>query len=300
MKRHVLVRIIAGMGSLMLAGNAWALDGRQVFEAGGTGRWPAIGESYAETPAYTIYRPAHWPKTKLPVILWGNGGCRDAGLSARQFLREIASHGYLVIANGSAKIPDPRPANAPPPPPPAVDETRAAGLLESLDWAVSGRELRKRIDGSKVAVMGHSCGGLQALAVGSDPRIDTVILFASGVYNRLGNGLSRVSVAKADLEKIKVPIAYFLGGESDIAFPNGKDDVDRINHVPVFLGSLPVGHGGTFDIANGGDWARAGTAWLDWQLKGDTNAARWFSGTNCRLCTTYGWTITRKNIVEPK
>lgn len=34
----------------------------------------------------------------MPVLLWGNGACVDNGLAHAAFLREIASHGYLVIA----------------------------------------------------------------------------------------------------------------------------------------------------------------------------------------------------------
>src|SRR5207244_6311923 len=37
---------------------------------------------------------------KLPVLLWANGSCLYAGNRYRQFLTEIASHGYLVIAGG--------------------------------------------------------------------------------------------------------------------------------------------------------------------------------------------------------
>lgn len=287
-------------GLALLATAAQAQAGRVVVAVGGTGPAPAIAESYGDAPGFTVYRPAHWPRARLPIVLWGNGGCRDAGLSAKLFLREIASHGYLVIANGAARNYPALMPGLPPRPPPATDETRAAGLLEALDWAARQPALRQRADRGKVAVMGHSCGGLQAIAVGNDPRIDTVVLFNSGVYNRPGLGVSRVSVSKDDLQRIKVPMAYFLGGETDIAFPNGSDDVARIDHVPVLLGNLPVGHGGTFTMANGGDWARAGTAWLDWQLKGDRMAARWFAGADCRLCSTYGWTVTRKNIVEPK
>ena len=38
-------------------------------------------------------------------------------------------------------------------------------------------------------------------------------------------------------QKIKLPI---------IAYGNGMDDFNRINHVPVFVGNLDVGHGGTY------------------------------------------------------
>lgn len=44
--------------------------------------------------------------------------------------------------------------------------------------------------------------------------------------------------------------------------------------------------------------ARVATAWLDWQLKGNADAARWFAAPHCRLCTTYGWTVQTKHFPE--
>ncbi len=285
---------------------------RQIGEPAGSGPYPAIAESPADAPGYTVYRPAKLPVEPLPVVVWGNGGCRDNGLSASHFLREIASHGYLVIANGTAREerpprqslePPPAPGTPPPPPPTRVaDETSVAQYLAAIDWAqranADAGPLSGHVDPDRVAAMGHSCGGLQALAAGADPRVDTVVAFASGVYNRPRSGLSGVGIAKEDLAHLHGPVAYVLGGPEDIAFPNGSDDFGRIDHVPVMLANLPVGHGGTFQLVNGGDWARLGTAWLDWQLKGDRQAAKWFVGTDCRLCTTFGWTVERKQFPE--
>lgn len=287
----------------------------QIGPAGGTGVWPAMAESRADAAGYTIYRPRILPRAPLPLVLWGNGGCRDNGLSASHFLREIASHGYVVIANGSPRREFPAdqpageaPAAAPnvqggPPPAPTDDETSVAQLLGGIAWAARanarrGDALYRRVDTRRIAVAGHSCGGLQALAAGADPRIGTVMVFASGVYNRPGNGRSGVAIAKQDLRRLHTPIAYILGGPTDIAFPNGMDDVARIDHVPVFVGNLPVGHGGTFRVPNGGDWARVAVAWLDWQLKHDRESRDWFAGPDCRLCTTFGWTVQRKQFSQ--
>lgn len=283
----------------------------------GTGRYPAIAESRAEAPQYTFYRPARPPRKRLPLVLWGNGGCRDNGSSASHFLREIASHGYVVVANGAPRVERPVLAALPPvngptpptgsgpiaPPPNAPDETSTTQLLAAIEWATkadadSANPYYHRIDTSRIAVMGHSCGGLQALVAGADPRVDAVVAFDSGVYIRANSGLSGVRIDKADLRKLHTPVAYFIGGPSDIAYPNAVDDFGRINHVPAVLANLPVGHGGTFALANGGEWAKVGAAWLDWQLKRDKRAGRWFVGQRCGLCTAPGWTIERKNFPE--
>lgn len=274
-----------------------------IGEPSGTGGLPAVAEGRADASGYTIYRPAIWPSARLPLVLWGNGGCRDNGLSASHFLREIASHGYVVIANGAprqehptlAQVPPangPRPAGAPPARA-TPDETQVHQLLAAIDW-VKGSDIARHVDATRIGVMGHSCGGLQALAAGADPRIDTVVAFNSGVYVRAGSGLSGVGIIKDDLAKLHTPVAYILGGQDDIAFPNGSDDVARIGHVPVFYGNLPVGHGGTFQLANGGAYGRVGAAWLDWQLKGNRRAGRMFTGAKCGLCTDKSWTIVRK------
>jgi len=66
----------------------------------GTGKWPAVAEAREDLRAHTVYHPQQMPDTPLPVLIWGNGGCSDNGLSHSIFLREVASHGYYIIALG--------------------------------------------------------------------------------------------------------------------------------------------------------------------------------------------------------
>jgi len=72
------------------------------------------------------------------------------------------------------------------------------------------------------------------------------------------------------------------------------DDFAKIAGVPVMTANLEVGHGGTISQPNGGLVAAASVAWLDWQLNGDTQAAKWFTGPDCRLCTDPRWKVQRK------
>ena len=85
-------------------------------------------------------------------------------------------------------------------------------------------------------MMGQSCGGLMAIEAAHDPRVDTLVIWNSGVFN---TGMASLTTAtKATLATIHSNTAYFNGGVSDIAFENSNDDVSRINQVPVFYGVM--------------------------------------------------------------
>lgn len=200
--------------------------------------------------------------------------------------------------------------NGPPPPAPgapfrpsrnAPDETQVSHMLAAIDWATAadsdpGHALYDHIDTSRIAAMGHSCGGLQALAAGQDARVDTVMALASGVYGVEASLPGNVSIVQSDLARLHTPVAYILGGPQDIAYQFGTANFDLINHVPVFLGSLSVGHGGTFALADGGEWAQVAVLWLDWQLKGSREASRMFAGSACHLCRDERWQVRSKLI----
>jgi len=244
-----------------------------------------------------VYRPVNWPRGPVPLFVWGNGGCSNNGLAHAAYLRQIASQGYVVVALG---VPGGRPAPAST----DTDPTQAAQMLEAIDWATretarEGGDFYRHVDVTRVAVGGHSCGGLQALAVSDDPRVRTTLVVNSGIYITPGTGRSRVKVDKSQLARLHAPMLYLTGGPSDIAHANAVDDVERIDRVPVFFGSLPVGHGGTFSAPDGGDWARVSARWLDWQLKADADASWDFAGPDCRLCRDERWTVEQKQLPPP-
>src|SRR5690606_18360542 len=153
------------------------------------------------------------------------------------------------------------------------------------------------LDTTNIAVSGMSCGGLQTLEVASDPRVATVMVCNSGIFTNPPNGRSGMpGLTKNQLSKLHTPVIYILGGESDIAYNNGMDDVRRIDHVPVFAANLDVGHGGTYREPHGGDFAVVATAWFKWQLKGDSEAATMFVGDPSGVAQMEGWRVEKKNI----
>ncbi len=286
----------------------------------GTGPYPATMSADPSLPGHTVYAPAVLSKVrgKLPVVVWGNGACVNMGNRFRYFLTEVASHGYLALAIGPPASPvmessaelTPATADAAGP---AVRQPKsdARQLNEAIDWAVAENTRRGspyfgKLDTTKVAVMGQSCGGLQAIAAAAaegasgKARVTTTVVWNSGTFpegSANGGGLAGAPATKATLGALPGAVAYISGDESDIAFVNANDDAARINHVPVFRAyAKGVGHSGTYREPNGGDFARVAVAWLDFQLKGSKQAAKWFRGAECSLCRDPHWAVPRNTL----
>ena len=316
--------ICAGLAALAMIGAASAQqpepqpDMAAIFAAQnkipdtpGSGVYPAVMELDPGLGNYVVYRPADLAKVgqaKLGLFVWGNGGCADDGASARLELSEIASHGYLVIAPGKWRNgPNAREPQTPPrqagqdgklPPAP----TSAADLTRALDWALaengrSGSKYAGLIDPNAVAIGGYSCGGVQALEIGGDPRIRTLVIQNSGILPDSAPRLTGMALQKSALNALHTPVIYIQGGPTDIAYANGMDDFKRIDNVPAAIVNVKgVGHGGTYFEPNGGKAAQIAVAWLEWQLRGDTEAAKSFLGDACGLCTDPTVEIERKNL----
>lgn len=271
----------------------------RVIEDGGTGKHSALMLTDGSLPTHTIFRPKTLDgldgKKSLPLIVWGNGACFDSPWEHVNFLNEIASHGFMVIAIGTL----PKESGEQ-----NMERSSSSKLTDAINWAIAQSDDKKsiyfkKINTKKIAVAGMSCGGLQALEVSGDPRISTLLVANSGIFIDpiRGNAMPNMpQLDKTHLTKIHTPTLYLLGGPSDIAYNNGMDDVAKINHVPVFVGNLDVGHGGTYGQAHGGDYAKVATAWFQWQLKGDKQAAKLFTGKTPGISKMEGWSFEKKKI----
>jgi len=291
---------MARSGMTILMGASLAVSATMTMAASppperGSGPFPALFEERASLPDHVVYRPAKPGRDPLPVYIFGNGGCSADGTSSRNHLLEIASHGYLVIASGTIPKAGPKPGATGGP---LQAQTATRLMTDAIDWVARenvrpGSPLRGRIATDRIAVSGWSCGGLQALTIGSDPRVRTVVAMNTGFFNDGKSPIPGIVSDKALLGRLHTPVLYVLGGPDDIAHANGSDDFRRLQAVPAALVDIPVGHGGTYMQPHGGLAAQVVTQWLDWQLKGDGKARARFAGPDCGWCRDTRLTITR-------
>jgi dienelactone hydrolase len=170
----------------------------------GSGPYAADKFTDDSLPVHTIYAPKTPPAgQKLPVLIFGNGGCANVGTAFQNFLREIASHGFIALANGA-------PGKG------GFDfgggQSKMSAMTASLEWASKGGANGKfgAVDTGKIAVAGQSCGGLEAYSASyREPRIKATILLNSGVIDA-----DKVYM----LQELKAPVALFIGGPKDIAY----------------------------------------------------------------------------------
>ena len=76
----------------------------KIVEDGGTGQYKAVMMSEPTLATHTIFRPQDlkpFGKDKLlPIVIWGNGGCANSPSGHINFLNEVASQGFLIVAIG--------------------------------------------------------------------------------------------------------------------------------------------------------------------------------------------------------
>ena len=279
-----------------------------VMDGGGSGPYKAVMTDDESLPGFTIYRPgdiqsASKVEGALPVVLFGNGGCYRSSQPYAKFLTEIASHGYVLMAVGEWRIEhDPDEAKVW-----ELDDEKstlktndAKSLVNTaLNWLEkenqrAGSEFYQTVNTHNVAALGYSCGGIQALIMGTlgDKRIKTVVGMNTGAF--IDGGPLNGMITKDDLQKLTTPIIYMLGGEKDDAAPNGRDDFKRINHVPVVLATYPsVGHTATYQDHQGGAFGQMARTWLDYQLKGKKQYENLFRYSD-KGNDFEGWEITQK------
>jgi len=277
--------------------------------------YPVVREPAPGLENYTVYRPANLTnafKDRLPIVIWSGGGCRDANDAYQYFLSQIAMHGFVIVAQG--------PMNA---------HTGADGICSfermpaAIDWATSapgkgGPAYFNQLDASKIAVMGTSCGGIDALLTGAtDSRVKSIVNLNSGYSTT--PGMSGPESARRDLLPfLKGPILFINGGSADKAGANSLANYNLVNNVPAAIAidgnlghkwlyeegeapnssGLPVAR--YVDLKEKQQAIRAVVEWLDATINGNNDALQWVigpNGLNGQLASTNPaiyWTVQSK------
>jgi hypothetical protein len=239
------------------------------------GCWPSVGTAFGDTGPFadvevrqdsvTTY---YWPTDlgsrdrKHPVVLWGNGTFLNPS-HYDALLRHLASHGFIVAAANTSN---------------ALSGQEMLAGLDSLTAFNSDPSsvFYAKVDLTRVAAVGHSQGGGGAINAGADPRVDTVVPIEP--FSGTDSGLHG-------------PTLYLAGEVDDIisaASVRAKYDSQGTRIPAAYAEAAGGSH---YDpIVNGNEFRAPITAWLRWQLLGDTKARDQFVGP-CAYCSSSLWSV---------
>ena len=177
----------------------------RTIEDGGTGPYKAIALQESSLATHTVFRPKDLSKfggnNKLPIIAWGNGACTNSPWEHVNFLSEVSSYGFLVVAIG----PMPQEGEK------GSGKSTSSQLTDAINWAIAqngdkNSPLYQKIDVAKIAVSGMSCGGLQTLEAAPDPRVTTAVIYNSGIFITPGGAMGGMpALTKDNLKKLHTP-----------------------------------------------------------------------------------------------
>lgn len=174
----------------------------------------------------------------------------------------------------------------------------------------------EKVDSSRIAAAGQSCGGLLAYTQRSNDAVGFLGIFNSGLLGNttyaqenLPSGM--IIEEPGVINEVQKPVFYYIGGQGDVAYPAVSGPVDfetrnryslvltdfdqatadyrNLTGVPKWIGNYPVGHSGTYREPDGGEFGVAAVKWLEWVLKGDKAASRFFVGGGAESA---GWVGT--------
>ncbi|MEU8198910.1 cellulose binding domain-containing protein [Microbispora amethystogenes] len=250
--------------------------------------FPVTREGAYGTNRYTVFRPSNPSAVgrAMPVLVFGNGACAHTnGSEVVQALTFIAARGFVVVDTASVDG-SPNGVNSGSPIPSLL--TDAIGWAEREN-ARSGSPLYQRLDLSRVATAGHSCGGLEALIAGQDQRVDSVVSLDSGLFADGSFGYSR-----SELSKLHTPVMFLDGGPSDIAYDNTRANYDLVRVPAVLAEQAQAGHTGFIFGAQMTDGMTAVVQFLDMTLNGNATARSYILGSS-GLAAKAQWTVRSKN-----
>ncbi len=269
MRKFIVSAVAASLALLAVPAQA---QNSRIVENGGSGPYKAIMMEEPSLATHTIFRPQDISMfgagNLLPVVVWGNGGCANSPSGHVNFLNDVASQGFLIVAIGPSnyqQIEGPRPGQTGAMPPmgggpggqrpqgPPPGGQRPQGAPGGMPGGMPGGAPQ----GGAMMSMGDPTGLQQALAwvlaQNADKnspyygKLDVDNIAAAGMscgglqaLNMssdariktilvMNSGFINGGEDKAKLKTMKQKsVIWILGGSTDIAWENGNDDFKQV------------------------------------------------------------------------
>ena len=266
-----------------------------------TGPFPPVADFGADGPftatmmnnvgpsgGYTVYLPSELAPdgAKNPIVGWMSGGSTTH--TAYTLLPRLATHGFVVVAANVV---------------PNLGQEVQLGqqIIAGIDWAIAESEkpdspFYGKLDSTKVAAAGYSMGSLATFTIADDERLTTTLHISGGNMPAMNQSIAKLREPAAFIcGKPGDAACNILSTDCDIAAANCDLDFQDAT-TPVFYANFEGGHLGILTAPISDRINALSTAWLRYQLMGDTTLRSMFVGDQCEVCTDPDWKVQQKNL----
>ena len=216
----------------------------RIVEEGGSGPYKAIMMEEASLTTHTIFRPQDLSKfdkkNLLPVLVWGNGGCANSPSGHVNFLNDVASQGFLIVAIGPSNYQQqeaPRPGQT-------GDVPRMGGMGGGMPQ-MGGGFPGGGMPGGGMPQMGggqRPQGAPQGGQGGGMPRMGGMPGGMGGGMPQMGGGMGG-GMSMGDPEGLKQALEWAIAQNADKNSPYyQKLDLDNIAAAGMSCGGLQALH----------------------------------------------------------
>lgn len=244
-----------------------------------------LEEVTATGGAVNVWYPKNTGEKKVPMIIVANPSKLPA-TNYKPFFERLASWGFVVVGNEDQQ---------------SGNGKSTSEALEAMKGLVETHPLRDVIDYEKIGLVGYSQGGSGALAAASEYDNSSeykAIFTGSAVEPELASSMGWVY----DTTKIRAPYFMTAGtGETDTgdgktegaapltslmdAYIALEDDLDKIR-----ARASGADHNDMLKRCDG-----YMTAWMLYELAGDKEAAKAFTGPGAEILNNSNWQDIEKN-----
>jgi pimeloyl-ACP methyl ester carboxylesterase len=239
---------------------------------------------------FRLYYPSDYTALGFdsPIVTWGNGTNGTPEQYSR-LLSHLASHGFTVIASTLTNTG-------------SGNEIAAGARYLVAQNTASGSVFQNNLDVTHVAAVGHSqgAGGATRAATNNPALITTLMTFSLPNTMWVGANPNCPTAADCMYNPALLTRPAFLTstrGLSDAIIASPATQTAFYNSIP---GHAAVGiiqnsegrgadHNSIQNANNPGGMLGYATAWLRYQLRGDTTAAGAFTGAQPELVSNTNW-----------